>query len=414
MKKALNQPEKTSIRYPAPLAHPASANHMEILLFLSIALRAQTLKLSLTQRGPRNSSMKMLVWNCQGLAQPKAVRALRFLIRETKADVVFISEVKSPLSPLISNSLKALNFTKSAFSPPIEKSGGLILAWKDNINLTILSTHSNFFHTSILDSNNSWLFTPVYVPCNHIKKNLFWKDIGSLNKNPTLPWLLAGDLNDILDQKEKKGGLSFTSSSTHRLCQDLNDNGLIDLGFTGYPFTWCNKRKGIHNIQQRLDRGVGNDGWISLYPLALVNHLTPVASDHSPITISTTREPRLPTPFKFEEMWLEDNSCIDTVRKSWNIPSVGSPPFKLVTKIKNAKQDLRIWNKENFGNFFKKANELKLKLDAMQYLDKTDSNGILSKKLQEELDSWLLRADIYWRQKAKEKWIKDGDANTRY
>ncbi|KAL3618557.1 hypothetical protein CASFOL_037639 [Castilleja foliolosa] len=154
---------------------------------------------------------------------PSLKRKLAEMVYEP-ADVVFISEVKSPLSPLISNSLKALNFTKSAFSPPIGKSGGLILAWKDNINLTILSIHSNLFHTSILDATNSRLFTPVYVPCNHIKKDLFWKDIGSLNLNPTLPWLMTGDFNDITDQKEKKGGLSFTSSSTYRLVQDLHDN----------------------------------------------------------------------------------------------------------------------------------------------------------------------------------------------
>ncbi|KAL3623080.1 hypothetical protein CASFOL_031896 [Castilleja foliolosa] len=119
---------------------------------------------------------------------------------------------------------------------------------------------------------------------------------------------MAGDFNDIMDQKEKKGGLLFTCSSTHRLVHDLNDNGMIDLGFTGYPFTWSNKRKGLHNIQQRLDRGVGNDDWITLYPLAIVKHLTPVASDHSPILISTSSEPILPTPFKFEEMWTDDNS----------------------------------------------------------------------------------------------------------
>ncbi|KAL3618558.1 hypothetical protein CASFOL_037640 [Castilleja foliolosa] len=113
-------------------------------------------------------------------------------------------------------------------------------------------------------------------------------------------------------------------------------------------------------------------------------------------------------------MWFDDNSCLDLVRKSWTISTVGSPTFRLVTIIKNVKQDLRIWNRENFGNCFNKAKELKLKLDAMQYLDKTDSNGFITKNLQEELDTWLHRADIYWRQKAKEKWIKDGDANKRY
>lgn len=39
----------------------------------------------------------------------------------------------------------------------------------------------------------------------------------------------------------------------------MEDHGLMDLGFEGHPFTWNNKRGGLENIQERLDRGIANE-----------------------------------------------------------------------------------------------------------------------------------------------------------
>ncbi|KAL3655055.1 hypothetical protein CASFOL_000841 [Castilleja foliolosa] len=187
---------------------------------------------------------------------------------------------------------------------------------------------------------------------------------------------------------------------------------MIDLGFEGYPFTWCNKRTGIECIEQRLDRAVGNSSWITLFPMASVLHLTPIASDHSPILLTTAPESIPRTPFKFENMWFEDNICYDTVDRSWKKPVTGSPPFRLHSKIKNVKADLKEWNTNQFGNCPFKAKEVKDKIAALQYQDKTDINKDLEKNLMMELDTWLNRVDIFWRQKSKDKWLKDGDANT--
>jgi exonuclease III len=46
--------------------------------------------------------MKLLSWNCRGLARPAAVRTLRRLIKDHSPDILFISETKiSPPKSLL-------------------------------------------------------------------------------------------------------------------------------------------------------------------------------------------------------------------------------------------------------------------------------------------------------------------------
>ncbi|KAM1647087.1 hypothetical protein ACFX2K_008663 [Malus domestica] len=69
-------------------------------------------------------------------------------------------------------------------------------------------------------------------------------------------------------------------ASTKDFREFLADNELFDLGFEGYPFTWGNKQDdGL--IQQRLDKGVANQGWMYMFPLAKISHVVVEGSDHS-------------------------------------------------------------------------------------------------------------------------------------
>ncbi|KAL3634942.1 hypothetical protein CASFOL_021996 [Castilleja foliolosa] len=337
----------------------------------------------------------------------------RFILKESRADVVFLCEVKTSFSWQIENALNTFSLKNHSFVPPIGSAGGVILAWKDDIILSANVLQQSHIHCTITHpSKKIWKFTAAYVPCNHMKKALFWDSMSNLNNQDDLPWLIMGDMNAIVSQEEKIGGLPFSSSSSHHLSNDLNNLGLIDLGFVGYPFTWDNKRVGINNIQQRLDRGVGSSDWITLFPQAEIHHLTPISSDHAPILLITAPDEKIPIPFKFENMWTDDPSCYDTVHSSWKKKAFGSPSYRLITKIKQVKSDLKLWNHSHFGNCHSMTTELKNQLNCIQAKAKTDINVATEKKIQMELDTWLQRAEIFWRQKAKDRWLKEGEANT--
>jgi hypothetical protein len=54
--------------------------------------------------------------------------------------------------------------------------------------------------------------------------------------------MCIGDLNFVLSQADKQGGRPVINSSCCSFKNFVDQMGLIDLGFAGNPFTWCNNR----------------------------------------------------------------------------------------------------------------------------------------------------------------------------
>ena len=60
----------------------------------------------------------------------------------------------------------------------------------------------------------------------------------------------------------------------------LDKCGLVDLGFIGKKFTWCNGRDGVSRTKLRLDRMVANEEWLKRFPNARVFHTAMSILDH--------------------------------------------------------------------------------------------------------------------------------------
>jgi exonuclease III len=92
--------------------------------------------------------MKILSWNCQGLGNPKAVRALKKLFANHQSDIIFLMETK-----LLDNQFHFLNNYNDSYTSHIVncsvtgagRAGGLALFWNHcTINLDIKNYDLNY------------------------------------------------------------------------------------------------------------------------------------------------------------------------------------------------------------------------------------------------------------------------------
>ncbi|KAL5554475.1 hypothetical protein UlMin_041876 [Ulmus minor] len=103
--------------------------------------------------------------------------------------------------------------------------------------------------------------------------------------------------------------------------ETINYCGLADLGFRGPKFTW-NRGNGACLVQERLDRMLGNNGWLDLFPNSLVHHLNLRGSDHRPLLVELLRaDERFIVGnnwkmgrFHFEEAWADEEECNNIIK----------------------------------------------------------------------------------------------------
>lgn len=164
----------------------------------------------------------------------------------------------------------------------------------------------------------------------------------------SLPWMIAGDFNEILLGEDKYGGRAVNTIRALKFQECLNNCGMIDLGFSGPRFTWSNHHPLTHLIQERIDRVFANADWNVLYPNDSVKHLERAHSDQNPVLLSLTNASgiHLTRPFKYQPMWLSHPSFLEVVREAWVRPN------DLHVAINNFTTNAKLWNKEHFGNIF--------------------------------------------------------------
>ncbi|KAA3460174.1 reverse transcriptase [Gossypium australe] len=89
--------------------------------------------------------------------------------------------------------------------------GGLCLAWKGDVSISLQSFSKRHIDVLIDDSSNEngqhWRFTGFYSsPYTH-EKDASWQLLRSLRHNEDPSWFVCGDFNEVMYGFEKKGGL---------------------------------------------------------------------------------------------------------------------------------------------------------------------------------------------------------------
>ncbi|CAM8977963.1 unnamed protein product [Rhodiola kirilowii] len=356
--------------------------------------------------------MRVLRWNCRGLGRPRTVRALKEAFREHHPQVVGLIETKKGDGDWewLKRSLGFRNcFTVSCRG----KSGGLALLWTDDLDVTIRSYSGSHVDAEV-KSLTHFRVSLFYGDPVASKRKLSWKLLRQLREASDLPWVVIGDFNEVICSEEARGMRSRQVWQMANFREALNDCGLSDLGFRGFPYTFTNRREGDMEFRARLDRAVADVDWRRLHPNSMISHLHLHASDHQAILLDTEgsvtgKRKRF---FRFEAMWMDHPDLEKTLRDFWQSHGINGSCWAL--NLRNCQKMLQDWNINVFGNVRRRIRDIKRRLEEAKCAPCNSTNKEEEAKLSEELDNWLAREETLWLQRSRVLWMHQGDKNTKF
>ncbi|XP_060959451.1 uncharacterized protein LOC133030657 [Cannabis sativa] len=299
--------------------------------------------------------MSCLSWNCRGLGNLRASQFLRDLVSQKKPNLLFLCETLCNKSSL--ESLRAhLGFEGCFVVEARGHSGGLALLWKEASEVVIQGFSFNHIDATVhMVGLPPWRFTGIYGEPKRELRSQTWDLFRSLKNDSLLPWCLLGDMNNLGSHLEKKGGRKYPDRLIEGFLKALDDCNLIDMPLLGYPFTWEKGRNSTEWIEERLDKALVTNSWLSTFPQSSLLNLEFSTSDHCPLLLifkGNTPLVSFPT-FRFENAWLREPLCEKIVEGCWK--SSGSATIQ--EKIHQCGEVLGRWGRDITGNFRKRINE---------------------------------------------------------
>ncbi|XP_027122271.2 uncharacterized protein [Coffea arabica] len=117
--------------------------------------------------------------------------------------------------------------------------------------------------------------------------------------------------------------------------------------------------------------------------------------------------------FQFDKRWLQHDGIQEVVKEAWNTPCEGTRWFKVKQKIRNCRVELLKWSSSKKGNSMERIKWCKNQIEDMK-----ESNAENKKQKIQEMKGLLNMAyedeETYWNQKARVRWLKEGDKNTQF
>ena len=100
---------------------------------------------------------------------------------------VFIAETWADKARL-NRTLSKINFDQKRVTPRLNRGGGLVLFWKNSINIDVVDSHRYFIDTIINgNSDNAWRLTGFYGELETHRRSEAWSKLRSLNNRMNIP-----------------------------------------------------------------------------------------------------------------------------------------------------------------------------------------------------------------------------------
>lgn len=259
----------------------------------------------------------------------------------------------------------------------------------------------------------------VYAPQDVSLKAALWIKITDvINADSELIWIICGDFNEVRNREERKGSI-FDPKGAFIFNEFIDSNGLIDIKLGGRKFTWMGS--GGSKLS-KLNRFLTSPNFFDHWLNASATVLARIHSDHCPILLDSKGFDFGPVPFRFFNSWLHDPDLANVVSNCWNLgagPAIVHSKMEMLSrKLKSLKSRIKTWRVTHVEENKKQMDLLKKSLDELDIMaesstpddEKIRRRAEISLQLS-ELESQKL---LDLKQKAKSKWVLEGDENSRF
>eukprot|EP00253_Pinus_taeda_P019282 PITA_19282 len=236
-----------------------------------------------------------------------------------------------------------------------------------------------------------YLITNVYGPQRPNDKLGLLDSLGELrDRHAKIPWIMGGDFNMIKSLTEKKGGTRTLSKDSIEFHNFLDNMKLVNKRTSNGLFTWNNKRGGGSQVASKLDRFLILED-LMLIGMDMKMRILPFGgSDHWPLQLEVQGIGTLKNrPFRFENIWLTHPDFISNIAKWWT-------------------EDLHIQVKKVVEGKTQELNQALI----MDGFDRARNDQ--ATKLHQDWENLCKQEEIFWRQKSRFQWLKEGERNTRF
>lgn len=175
-----------------------------------------------------------------------------------------------------------LGFTNGIMVGRVAMGGGLILLWRAELDVQIVSYSQGHIDSWI----SNWLptsgcfFTGFYGHWNVTQRRHSWDLLRRIGNYHHLPWCTIGDFNELLFAHETSSVSGQPTSQLKAFRQLVEDLDLKELSMEGVSYTWTNKRRDTALVRAKLDRGFRNGAFFISQRNSYIQALPMHSSDH--------------------------------------------------------------------------------------------------------------------------------------
>ncbi|XP_056685739.1 uncharacterized protein [Spinacia oleracea] len=210
------------------------------------------------------------------------------------------------------------------------KGGLVVLGWCPFEVFCVFSLQNVVLCKIKISFGNEWEVMFVYgAPLVEDRVQVWDQNLFLLTLYPTC--LVIGDFNQVANYSDKLGGSSMIRGWDEFIRWRLASS-LIEVPFSGSPFTWTNKREDQDLILERLDRAYMTTDWfLKFHDSRVINHPI-LVSDHAAIVFETDylvfKKNR---PYQIENWCLSFSEVSKIVEEVWNLSIAGNKVSDLNT-----------------------------------------------------------------------------------